>query len=111
MLEKTLTNKIIKHINQTYKSTTWLYKRFAQGNDAGQPDITGIHQGMRVEIEVKAPHRDLGSLAANHSLASKRQQFYLTKYARLGGLTGVVCSLPQALEVLRLSNQLSDQES
>ena len=104
MLEKTLTNKIIKSLNNI--DGVWVYKRYApSGNEAGQPDITGIAKGLRVEIEVKAPHRrdvfeeaELSDLIdKNLQIASKRQQYYIKKYKELGAITGVVTGLDQAL--------------
>jgi len=90
MLEKQLTNKIIKSFNE--RPDVWFYKRFASGNEAGKPDITGIFDGTRVEIEVKAPrllNRQIqaleeagdidGLFSETLKLASKRQAFYIKK--------------------------------
>ena len=101
--EKQITNKIIKVLNAKYAETTWVYKRFATYNEIGQPDITGVHRGKRVEIEVKAPSLDRGSVEANKILASKKQRFYLDKYEKLGAITGVVCGLKQAEGLLKAS--------
>jgi len=98
--EKALTSKIIKQINSKYKDTTWLYKRYAIGNEIGKPDITGIHCGFRVEIEVKAPSLSKGSLEADQGLASKVQAHYLKKFRQLGGIAGVVTSVSQVEELL-----------
>ena len=118
MLEKQLTNKIISF----YKThpNVYLYKRFASGNEAGKPDITGIYKinniGIRLEIEVKAPRRMTNKMAKKiakleesnqiellfeetYQLASKRQQYWLRKFQSYGAITGVVLSLNQ-LELL-----------
>ena len=100
MIEKTLTNKIIKYINSNYAETTYLYKRLGSGNESGKPDITGVHNGLRVEMEVKAAHRDKGSIENNLSVASKRQQYWIKKFSKLGAISGVVTSLNQALKLL-----------
>jgi penicillin-binding protein-related factor A (putative recombinase) len=102
MVEKQLTNKIIKWLNEEHVHTTWVYKRFAIGNEAGKPDITGIHKGVRVEIEVKRPCLNKGSIEANMELGSKIQQHYIRKVRQYGGIAGVVCSVEQVAELLGL---------
>jgi len=97
--EKQLTNKLISHLNK--QPSAWVYKRHAISNEAGKPDITGIYKGLRVEIEVKAPCRDRGSLTANLRIASKIQQHYIKKIQKLGGIAGVVCTVDQADNLLR----------
>jgi len=103
MTEKQLTNKIIQTLNSKSPETTWVYKRFATYNEIGQPDITGIYCGRRVEIEVKAGHLDRGSVESNLDLASKAQRYYIKKYLKLGAIAGVVCTVEQAVELLETS--------
>jgi len=97
--EKQLTDKIIRMLNG-YRETTWVYKRHAVSNEAGKPDITGIHEGLRVEMEVKSPSRNLGSISANIEIASKIQRHHIKRIQRLGGIAGVVCTLDQAAELV-----------
>jgi hypothetical protein len=56
MTEKTITNKIIKHITNNYPMAL-VRKRYSNGSSgtAGWPDITGSICGIRLEIEVKQP--------------------------------------------------------
>lgn len=100
--EKQLTNEIIRFLNNYQSKKIWVYKRFACGNEAGQPDITGICDGRRVEIEVKAPHLDKGSVTSNLELGSNLQRYYIRKYAELGAIAGVVCGLKQVKELMDL---------
>ena len=100
--EKQLTNEIIEFLNNYQSKKIWVYKRFATNNEVGQPDITGIYDGRRVEIEVKAPHLDRGSVEANLELGSKLQRYYIRKYAQLGAITGVVCGLNEVKELMGL---------
>ena len=107
LTEKQLTNKILSNLKS--RSDLFLYKRFATGNEAGKPDLTGVYLlpnqgskiGLRLEIEVKAPRLLTPDLRALESapelffessfrLASKRQQYWLRKFKSYGCLTGVV---------------------
>jgi hypothetical protein len=55
-LESKISEQIIRGLNK--HPMTWAYKRFAPaGNEAGQPDITGVSHGMRLEFETKNPSR------------------------------------------------------
>jgi len=96
MKEKDITNKIISYINTTYSDTTYLYKRFSNTNEIGKPDITGCHNGLRVEIEVKTP--------ARAKQVSAHQSYYLNKFAKLKCVVGVVTSLEEALELLGIND-------
>ena len=112
MTEKQITNKIIQAINS--QDNMWCYKRFGcgHGNNKGMPDITGISNGIRLEIEVKDPNRlpskhreetDIETLlAANLLIASKLQQYYVKKYKKLGAIAGVVTSVEEAMYLVGL---------
>jgi hypothetical protein len=56
MLEKTISNSIIKYLNKHYTNAL-VVKRWSTGSsgNTGYPDITGSINGIRVEIEVKTP--------------------------------------------------------
>jgi hypothetical protein len=114
--EKQLTNKIIKHFNQLYSDRGFIYKRYAIGNEAGKPDLTGVLDSKRVEVEVKAPSRSNATIKAlersNQTqdmfkalnlLASKRQQYWLRRFAKFGAITGVVTSLDQLDSLIKSS--------
>lgn len=101
MREKVISNKIIKHINKQYAETTYLYKRLSDSNQIGMPDITGSHNGIRVELEVKTPERT--------HMVSRHQSYWLNKFKAIGCITGVVTSLEEALIALDVaSEQQSD---
>ena len=57
--EKTLTNYIVKMLNQDSNGDVLAYKRTGSGfsNETGKPDITGCCCGIRLEFEIKDPVR------------------------------------------------------
>jgi len=106
--EKQLTNQILNYAKS--QPNLFLYKRYASGNEAGKPDLTGVYLldslqiGLRIEIEVKAPRLLTSALIDLQShpealfketfkIASKRQQYWLKKFKSYGCLTGVVLDL------------------
>ncbi|MBF0231849.1 MAG: hypothetical protein HQK65_02265 [Desulfamplus sp.] len=102
-MEKQISNKIVKYLNDNHFDTTFVYKRLGSANNAGMPDITGCHNGIRVEIEVKNPYLDKGSVEANLSIASKKQQYYIKKFQQLGCYAGVATSIDQTLKILKIN--------
>jgi len=100
--EKNISAKIVKYLNDHFADTTFVYKRLASANNGGMPDITGCHNGIRIEIEVKNPILDKGSIEKNLSIASKKQQYYITKFKNLGCYSGVVTSIEQTLNLLKI---------
>jgi len=101
MLEKTISNSIIKYLNTNHSDSTFVYKRLASANNVGMPDITGCHNGIRIELEIKNPVLDKGE--NNLTLASKKQQYYIKKFQKLGCYSDVVTSLEQTLKLLKIS--------
>jgi hypothetical protein len=123
--EKILTNRIIRELNKM--PGTWVYKRFASGNEAGKPDLTGISGGLRLEIEVKSPHRATKRIQELESrikadkklsplalealmqetllLGSKLQRYNIKRFQRFGAITGVVTSLDQVLWLMAVKDR------
>ena len=107
-----MTNKIVKYIN-TQIEGGYVYKRYATGNEAGKPDLTGVFRGYRLEFEVKSKSREPSGLEALRlrlldsslgsdfkafyelglSIASKRQAYWIKRFSSLGAISGVVFDL------------------
>jgi hypothetical protein len=90
MLEKTLSNKIIKLLNR-YPETL-VRKRHAGAYLKGQPDLTGSTKGRRIEIEVKTPSNPLPTLS---------QLRWLEKWAKTGAITGIAISIKDAEKIIQ----------
>ena len=117
ILEKALTKKLLDTVSEEYKTRCLLYKRYSSkaGNEAGKPDLTGVLDGIRLEIEVKRPDRLPSELLEIEQkllrrynkrlherlllealeIASKRQAYWIRRFSAFGCISGVVTSIDQ----------------
>ena len=94
--EQQITRQIIDAINKLPGIWAWRNNTGRKGDVqfgiTGQADITGIVNGKRLEIEVKKPGQE--------RTLSESQRAFLDRVGSLGGVSGVVTSLDQALKLV-----------
>ena len=99
MLEKTITNGIIKALNASPRTRVWKRRSDGSDNNNGMPDITGHYThvlgpdyaiAVRIELEVKKP-------------GEKPRKLQLSRLRRLkeeGAIAGWVTSVEEARKAL-----------
>ena len=80
-LEADITKKAITYLNSL--DNTLAYKRFAGPGRRGKPDITGAHNGRRLEIEMKA----------GYNMPTDMQRSWIKKWKRFGAISGCAWSI------------------
>lgn len=91
-LEKEITNKILKALRTKTGSRGWFKKIHGSPYMSSLPDIIGCYDGRFVGLEVKRP--------SNRNGVTPGQQAELDKIEEAGGLSGVVTSVEEALDLI-----------
>lgn len=81
--ESQLTRQALSSVEKIPRS--WFRKRRATAGLQGHPDITGVIEGVRVELEAKVPGGKV----------SQKQKYILAKYEACGAITGVFVTVEE----------------
>ena len=88
MLEANLNKKAVEALNKM--PGVFVKKRWSGPQQRGQPDITGICWGRRIEIEGKLPGNK----------PTKLQTHWLKTWEKYGAITGVYHSVTEAVALV-----------
>lgn len=88
MTESQLNKKTVDALNKL--PGVFVKKRFGGVGQKGQPDITGIARGIRIEIEGKLPGKKL----------TPKQKYWINHWKKYGAITGVYHSEAEALYIV-----------
>jgi hypothetical protein len=88
MTEAKLNKNVVDALNKL--PGVFVRKRFGGVGQKGQPDITGIARGIRVEIEGKLPGKK----------PTPKQKYWLDLWGKYGAITGVYHSESEAIHIV-----------
>ena len=94
--EKTIVKSIRRFLDQAYPGV-WYKIHGGPYQEAGIPDIVGVHKGRFCAFEVKRPKR-MDKVTIN-------QQYQLDRLKKAGAITGVVTSVEEVRSIMLLEVQ------
>ena len=86
--ENRLNSKVVKFLNTL--PNCYAEKRPSQQGRKGRVDVTGCIDGRRIELEGKT----------GHNKPTKKQKYWLDKWASVGAITGVYRSIEDVKKIL-----------
>ena len=94
MSEKQLVIKIRKALKEQYPKDVYYKIHGGLSQERGMPDILGCHDGRFVGMEVKTPERFAKEGPTEY------QKHQLARIKKAGGISGVVTSIHEALQLI-----------